>query len=413
VAEGASPAAAKVQQLGVDAYRRRTPASARESVRAGTVGGPWRADEPHAPYPLVVDGGAGARLWDVDGNEYLDYHLGSGTLAAGHAHPAVVMAVAVEAARGAPPGIATRPALELAEELRRRYPVMEAIRFTPSAGEARALAIRLVRSATGRAAVVAVEGAALAPGDAVPFNDLEALAAALEREEDVAAVVVEPVSTAGGLLPPADGYLEGVRALARRHGAVVVFDETRTGCRTAPGGAPERYGVAPDVVVLGEIVGGGTALGAVGGPRELVEAAGAPDRSDGAPSPLGLAAGRACLTEVLSAEAHLEQERVADRLADGLRRIGETYSFPLSVTCVGALGGIFFADARPLNAHDAARAVGAPRSGELWLELLNRGVLLSAGPSSVTWSVSAAHGDGDVDRTLEAVEDALSEVFGI
>src|SRR5581483_8296620 len=325
-------------------YVERTPASAAAYERASRLipGGVGSAIQFFTPHPLYIGDSRGSRVWDLDGNEYIDYLLCYAAMVAGHANPYVVEAIKAQAAHGTLFGMPTALAADLAEEIMRRYPAIEMIRFTQSGVEATQTAIRLARAATGRRHIVKIEGSyhggtdhllvsiggappeAMGPPDAptstadsagllpasteytivAPFNDLDAMRAAFDRcDGDVAGVIVEPAMTNGGVIPPRPGYLEGLRQLTRDTNAVLIFDEVKVGCRIAPGGACQRFGVTPDLVTLAKAIGGGVPVGAFGGRRDLME-----EISPLGPAihfgtynanPLGMAAGLACLTKVM------------------------------------------------------------------------------------------------------------------
>jgi glutamate-1-semialdehyde 2,1-aminomutase len=347
----------------------------------------------------------------------------------------------------------TTLAVDLAEEIMRRYPPIEMIRFTQSGVEATQTAIRLARAATGRKHIVKIEGSyhggtdhllvsiggapeeAIGPPEApnstadsagllpastqytivVQFNDLEAMRAAFDRAaSDVAGVIVEPVMTNGGVIPPQPGYLEGLRQITKQEGSVLIFDEVKVGCRIAPGGACERFGVTPDLVTLAKAIGGGVPVGAFGGRRELMEQI-SPLGSTvhfGTynANPLGMAAGLACLTKVMTAETYERMERLATRLADGQRKTIADLGIPACVTQVATLGGILFRPAEPTNFREAARC-DKDKWSDYWFGMLDRGVIPMGSAWFEEWSISAAHTDEDIDRTLEVTEEVLREIF--
>jgi len=439
----------------VDEYVRRTPRCAAEFERASRVipGGVGSAIQYRAPHPLYIGDSRGSRVWDLDGNEYIDYLLCYAAMVAGHANPVIADAITAQAAKGTLYGMPTALAADLALEIQRRYPVIEMIRFTQSGVEATQTAVRLARAATGRRHIVKIEGSyhggtdsllisiggaaedAMGPGDApastadsagllpgtveatvvVQFNDIEGMRAAFDRHDgDVAAVIVEPVMTNGGVIAPRPGYLEGVRQLTRENGAVLIFDEVKVGCRIAPGGAVERFGVAPDLLTLAKAIGGGVPVGAFGGRRDLMEMISplGPAIHFGTynANPLGMAAGLACLTKVMIPEAYERMEALATRLADGQRKIIADLGVPACVTQVATLGGILFTPVEPTNHREAARCDAATWE-EYWFGMLNRGVIPMGSAWFEEWSISAAHTEDDIDRTLEATEQVLREIY--
>jgi glutamate-1-semialdehyde 2,1-aminomutase len=374
-------------------------------------------------------------------------------MVAGHANPDIVEAIKAQAEHGTLFGMPTTLATGLADEIMRRYPPIEMIRFTQSGVEATQTAIRLARAATGRKHIVKIEGSyhggtdhllvsiggappeAMGPAEAptstadsagllpastefttvVPFNDLDAMRAAFDNcDGDVAGVIVEPAMTNGGVIPPRAGYLEGVRGLTSEKGAVLIFDEVKIGCRIAPGGACERFGVTPDLVTLAKAIGGGVPVGAFGGRRDLMEQISplGPAIHFGTynANPLGMAAGLACLTKVMTSETYERMETLATRLAEGQRKIIADLGAPACVTQVATLGGILFTPTEPTNFREAARC-DVSKWRDYWYGMLNRGVIPMGSAWFEEWSISAAHTADDIDRTLEATEEVLREIY--
>jgi glutamate-1-semialdehyde 2,1-aminomutase len=440
---------------GIDEFERRTPKCREEFERARRLipGGVGSAIQFKPPYPLYLARSKGSRVWDLDGNEYVDYSLCYAAMVAGHANPVIAEAIKAQADRGTLYGMPTTLAADLAEEIRRRYPVIDMIRFTQSGVEATQTAVRLARGATGRTHIVKIEGAyhggtdsllisiggepedLIGPPDApnsvpdsagilpetvdatvvVPFNDIEAMRAAFDRHEgDVAGVIIEPTMTNGGVIPPKPGYLEAVRDLTTERGAVLVFDEVKVGCRIAPGGATELFGVEPDLVTLAKAIGGGVPVGAFGGRRELMEQISplGPTIHFGTynANPLGMAAGLACLTQVMTDETYTEMTRLATRLAEGQRKIIGSLGIPACVTHVKTLGGILFTPDEPSDFRQAARC-DAARWDDYWFGMLSRGVIPMGSAWFEEWSISAAHTDDDIDRTLEVTEEVLRDIY--
>ncbi len=369
---------------GVEEYRKRTPKCAAEYERASALipGGVGSAIQFKDPYPLYLGDSKGSRVWDLDGNEYIDYSLCYAAMVAGHANPHIVEAIKAQASHGTLYGLPTALAADLAEEIIRRYPgVIEMIRFTQSGVEATQTAIRLARAATGRTKIIKIEGQyhggtdhllvsiggapadAMGPDDrpnstadsagllpastedtvVVQFNDLAQMRAAFDRHDgDVAGVIVEPAMTNGGVIPPLPGYLEGLRELCTKEGTVLIMDEVKLGCRVAPGGATELWGVKGDLVTLAKAIGGGVPVGAFGGKRELMEQISplGPTIHFGTynANPLGMAAGLACLTKVMTDDTYKEMTRLATRLADGMREIVKEAGITAHVVQVQTLG---------------------------------------------------------------------------
>jgi glutamate-1-semialdehyde 2,1-aminomutase len=381
--------------------------------------------------PFFVRRGEGAYLEDVDGNRYLDWVLSWGPLLFGHADPATVDAVRAAALDGTSFGAPTEGEVELAEEIADAVPSIEKVRLVSSGTEAAMSAIRLARGATRRDriikfagcyhghvdALLASAGSGLAtlaipstpgvPTDVtshtivVPFNDIDAVAAAVAHYgEGLAAVIVEPVAGNMGVVPPADGFLEALRKLCDASGALLVFDEVISGFRVARGGAQERYGVTPDLTILGKIVGGGLPLAAFGGRAELMDqlAPGGPIYQAGTLSgnPLATAAGLAVLRRLRDPQVYAELERRGARLEHGLSPYGR-------VQRVGAMLTLFMAR-EEIRSFDDVQRCDVERYGGLFRHLLDRGIYIAPSQYEAMF-VSLAHSDEDIDRTIEAVAD--------
>jgi glutamate-1-semialdehyde 2,1-aminomutase len=411
----------------------RIPGGVNSPVRAfGAVGGE----------PFFVARAHGARLVDTDGREYLDYVQSWGASILGHADPAVVEAVQRAAADGTSYGAPTEREVELAEAICARVPSVEKVRLVSSGTEAAMTALRLARGATGRSkfvkfagcyhghadALLAQAGSGVAtlglPGSAgvtpgtvadtiiVPYNDLPALDDALaEHGAAVAAIIVEPIAANMGLVPPAPGFVEGLRARCTQHGALLVLDEVITGFRVGVGGAQVRMGVTPDLSIFGKVVGGGLPLAAVGGRAALMDelAPLGPVYQAGTLSgnPLATAAGLAVLAQ-LEPQSYDALERSAERLAAGLRGAFVDAGVLAQVTRAFTLVGVFFADA-PVHNYEAARRADHGRYARLFHGLLDRGVFFA--PSGYeTLFPSLAHTDADIDATIDAVAACAREL---
>jgi glutamate-1-semialdehyde 2,1-aminomutase len=404
----------------------------------GGVNSPVRAFGGVGGEPFVVARGAGARIWDADGNELIDYVLSWGPLVLGHAPPAVVDAVARAMRDGTSFGIPTGLEVDLAERVVARMPHVEMLRFVSSGTEAAMSAIRLARAATGREAIlkfdgcyhghadsflvkagsgVATLGLPNSPGvpaslaaltHTAPFNDLDA-AAAVARAVPLAAICVEPVAGNCGFIPPMPGFLEGLRALADETGALLVFDEVMTGFRIAYGGAQERFGITADVTVLGKVIGGGLPVAAYGGPRTLMErvAPTGPVYQAGTLSgnPLAMAGGIATL-DGLTRAVHDGIERRAARLVQGLRAIAARHGVPLTAEHAGSMWGFFFHPG-PVKDFAQAKACDVALFRRFFHAALARGVYLAPSAFEAAF-VSAAHDDATIDATLDRLDDALA-----
>ncbi|HSW43331.1 MAG TPA: glutamate-1-semialdehyde 2,1-aminomutase [Patescibacteria group bacterium] len=413
-----------------------------EDLFPGGVNSPVRAFRSVGRAPLVLDAGAGARVRDADGRWYLDYIGSWGPAILGHAHPAVIDAVREAALDGFALGATGPREVELGELIRAAMPSLERMRFTSSGTEAAMSAVRLARGATGRDLVVKFSGgyhghsdgllveagsgvATLAiPGSAgvptptaaativVPYNVPDAVAAAFAAHAGrIAAVIVEPVAANAGVLPPAPGFLERLREITAAAGALLIFDEVITGFRVGPGGAQGRYGVTPDLTVLGKIVGGGMPIGAYGGRADLMAliAPSGPVYQAGTLSghPLAMAAGAATL-RLLSADRYNRLEAAGARLEAGLRTAAAASGTPVGITRVGSLLTVFFRDGAPATAEEAFTADRAAYA-RFFGAMLDAGVLLA--PSQYeAWFLSLAHGEAELDETLTAAAVAFAAV---
>ena len=381
--------------------------------------------------PLFMRRGEGALIEDVGGNRYIDWVLSWGPLLFGHADPETLAAVEEALRRGTTFGAPTEGEVDLAAELVEAVPSIEMVRMTSSGTEAAMSSVRLARAVTGRDRLIKFSGnyhghvdALLASAGSglmtlgipstpgvpsgvaadtivVPYNDIDAVTAAVTQHgEALAAILVEPVAGNMGVVPPAPGFLEALRMLCDASGALLVFDEVITGFRIARGGAQERYGVLPDLTVLGKIVGGGLPAAAFGGRAELMERL-APvgdvyQAGTLSGNPLATAAGTSVLRRLRDPEIYAELERRGARLEAGLSPFG-------SVQRVGAMLTLFCQD-EPVRHYEDALRSDTDRYGALFRHMLEHGIYLAPSQFECMF-VSLAHGDEEIDRTIEAVGD--------
>lgn len=387
--------------------------------------------------PIFISSGSGSRMTDVDGNEYVDWVSSWGPLIAGHAHPAVVDAVADTATFGTSFGAPTRKEIDLAEEVAERVPSVQMVRLVSSGTEATMSALRLARAATGREKVLkfagayhghvdglladagsglATQGIPASPGVPaaaavatviVPWNDPDAVVEVSERHE-LAAILAEPVPANMGVVPPADGFLQLLRERADANGALLIFDEVISGFRVARGGAQELYGVTPDLTILGKILGGGLPAAAYGGAHALMEriapAGDVYQAGTLSGNPLAVAAGLATLS-LLDKRAYQRLEHTTAMLADGLHSVAAEVGYPMQVQSVPGLLTVFFTP-QPVSDYAGAASADLGAFGTFARALLERGVYPP--PSQFeAWFPSLAHSKADVELTLNAAREGF------
>ncbi len=435
-----TPAALSAAQKAI--YAERTPGSARLYERARTAMplGVASSFQAASPYPIYLASGAGSRVTDVDGNSYIDYHNGFGTMIAGHAHPAIVAAIEKAARTGTHFASPTESVIELAEEVNRRFG-LDSVRFCNSGTEATMDAIRLARAASGKPLLVKVEGAYHGHHDAVmysvrstldavenpadafetpssrgipadiahltktvPFNDITALEAVFDAFPDqVGAVILEPVMMNIGVVLPQPGYLEAVRSLCSAKGVVLIFDEVKTGFAIAAGGATEYFGVQPDLVCLAKAMGGGTPIGAFGGTdavmTEIERGVAAQGTFNG--NPLSVAAAIATLKEVLTPDAYDRLKVLGTRLASGCTKVLDQAGIPAHTTDLGAKGSVTFRSA-PLERYADYREVDDSLFQAYWWWAVNHGIFATPGKEE-QWTISVQHSEADIDETVEVL----------
>ena len=412
-------------------------------VLPGGVSSPVRAFKAVGGTPRFIKRASGAHIWDVEDRQYLDFVSSWGPMILGHAHPEVVAAVKAAAENGTSYGATCPGEVELAERVARHVPSIEKVRFVSSGTEATMSALRLARGFTGRSKILKFEGAyhghadglLVAAGSGVatlaipgspgvpagtvadtllaPYNDLDALDAILGRHaRELAAIIVEPVAGNMGCVPPAAGFLEGLRERCTSVGALLIFDEVITGFRLGLGGAQMLYAVSPDLTCLGKIIGGGLPVGAYGGSARIMDvvAPSGPVYQAGTLSgnPLAMAAGVATIDVLEREKPYARLESLAGRLAAGLREAAARHRVTLTVNQVGSMLTPFFA-AGPVRDFGSAGLADTSRFAVFFHALLRHGIAWPPAQLEAGF-VSAAHAAQDIDRTLATADEALMEV---
>jgi glutamate-1-semialdehyde 2,1-aminomutase len=401
------------------------------------------------PWPVYVERGEGTAVFDVDGNEYVDFHNGFGVMCIGHANPTVGAAVKARVDLGTHFAAPTEGSIVVAEELQRRFGLPQ-WRFTNSGTESTMDAVHLARGATGRDMILKIEGSyhghhdavmvsvyppleelgdrddprSVPYGDgypralteltrAVPFNDADALEAVLSKlEGKVAGLIMEPAMMNINIIPPVEGYLERVRELTAAHGVKLIFDEVKTGATISPGGATRRFGVTPDVITLAKATCGGYPGGAIGMTEELAEAV-----SSGRVhqygtfngNPLVMAAAEATLTEVLTDDAYAKLEAANEKLTSACADVIERYELPAYTQALGAKGCVIFSPEPLREYRDYLTKVDADLSTLAWLYHMNHGIFMTPGVEE-EWTLSIAHSDADLERYVDAFETFARDV---
>ncbi|MCU0531405.1 MAG: glutamate-1-semialdehyde 2,1-aminomutase [Syntrophales bacterium] len=409
----------------------------------GGVNSPVRAFGSVGSTPFFVRKAAGSKVWDEDGNRYIDYVASWGPMILGHAHPAVVDAIRKAARRGTSYGAPTAAEVEMAAAITRAFPSMDLVRMVSSGTEATMSAIRLARGTTGREKILKFEGCYHGHADSllvkagsgvatlgipgspgvpkglaeltvtVPFNDLAAVKTAVKKHgKELACVIVEPAAGNMGLVPPAPGFLKGLRELTAAAGIVLIFDEVISGFRLRFGGFQHLVGVRPDLTCLGKIIGGGLPVGAFGGRREIMESlapAGAVYQAGTlSGNPLAMAAGLATLGVLENESDYRDLDRKTRRLCDGMMKLFRKKGLAVTLTRCGSMFTVFFTDGDVTDFTSALRC-DTGLFARYFNAMLRHGVSLP--PSQFeTAFVSFAHSSEDIDRTLEACGKALASL---
>src|SRR4051812_2461662 len=432
----------------------RTPRSGEMWRRADRVlsGGVASSYQLREPWPIYLAHGEGARVWDVDGNEYYDFHNGFGSMVQGHAHPAIGTAVSARYAQGTHFAAPTEDAIVVGEELARRFGLTQ-WRYTNSGSESTMDAIRIARGLTRRDDVLKIFGSyhghhdtvmvsigveydkigdpqapnSLPYGAGIPqstvdhvhavhFNDAESMErriVELDREgRKPACVIMEAAMMNLGVVLPEPGYLEAVRDITRRHGVVLIFDEVKTGLTIAAGGATERFGVQPDMVTLAKALGGGLPTGAIGMTEEVMSVV-----EDGRVyqvgtyngNPLGMAAARASLTEVLTPEAYAHLDRLNDRLLAGCTAVISRYNLPGYAVGVGSKGCVTFSPTKIIDYETFKYNQDAELAELAWLYNMNRGIFMTPGREE-EWTLSVTHTDESIDDYIAVFDEMAKDL---
>ena len=410
-------------------------------VIPGGVNSPVRACKSVGMDPLFIDHAEGCMVFDADNNGYIDYTGSWGPLILGHRHPAVIKAIAAVLNRGTSFGAPTDLEIKLAEMIIHAVPSIEMIRMVNSGTEATMSAIRLARGFTGRDKIikfdgcyhghadtllveagsgVATLGIAGSPGVpesfvsntlSIPYNDIEALKKVMDSEgKDIACIIVEPVAGNMGLVTPVDGFLETLRQETEKNGSLLIFDEVMTGFRVAHGGAQSIYGINPDITCLGKIIGGGLAVGAYGGKREIMQNIAHEEKiyQEGTLSgnPVAMTAGIATLGELKKPGFYDILNEKADRLARGLKNAADNAGINAVVNRKGSMLGFFFTD-REVKNFDDAKTSNLGMFASYYKEMLNKGIYLAPSQFEALF-ISSAHDNEHIDATIKAAEEVLN-----
>lgn len=412
---------------------------------AGGVTSSWQISRPQ---PIWIDRGLGSKVWDVDGNEYVDLHGGYGAMLAGHAHPAVVSAVRERVGLGTHFAQPTRDSIVVAEELADRY-AQPLWRFGNSGTEATMDAIHLMRAVKERDLIIKFEGGyhghhdavmvsvwneedlgpelrplSVAAGSGIPqamvdltlvatFNDLDVVRSLFaEHRGEIAGVIVEPILQNCGVLRPEDGFLQGLREITLENDALLTFDEVKTGLTSGRGGATGLFGVVPDIVCLAKALGGGLPISAIGGSAEVMGAI-----TDGTyeqvgtfnGNPLSMAAARAMLTEVMVDETYEHLAAVQERMRTGAEEIVERHQLTAHVVTAGAKGSVIYSSERLRTYRDFLEVDGRYAQAA-WLYQYNRGVFLPPWGKGEQWLISVQHTLEDIDRYIDTLDEFASVI---
>jgi glutamate-1-semialdehyde 2,1-aminomutase len=413
-----------------------------QTLMPGGVNSPVRAFKSVNMDPIFMERGKGSKIYDIDGNEYIDYVLSWGPLILGHSNDQVVEALKKTAESGTSFGAPTLLENKLAKLVQERVPSIEIIRMVNSGTEATMSALRLARGYTGRNKILKFEGCYHGHGDSllikagsgvatlglpdspgvpegvasntitVQYNDLEGVKYAFEQfGDDIACIIVEPVAGNMGLVPPLPGFLQGLRDITTQYGALLIFDEVMTGFRVGYNCAQGHFGITPDLTCLGKVIGGGLPVGAYGGRAEIMEriAPSGPIYQAGTLSgnPLAMTAGYETLSQ-LTPEHYLEFIRKGDILEKGIKAAAEKYNIPVTFNRAGSMIGFFFTNENVIN-YETARTSNLEYFAEYYRQMADQGVFLPPSQFEGLF-LSTQHSDEDIEKTVAAVEVAFSKL---
>ena len=435
----------------INQYTKKRPKSAKLHAQAASLiqGGVTSPFRYYDPYPFFVERGKGSRIWDVDGNEYIDFNNCYGAIIAGHAHPDIVRAINEQAEKGTMFGIPGEITEKLLRELLRRYPGMGFFRLSNTGNEATLYALRLARAYTGKDKVIKIEGCYHGCHDAVlisdkphrpshmgpswaptptiesagiladtakntlvvPWNDADALVQCLDRNlGEVAALIVEPYVANFGMCMPDNGYLEKIRDITHHYNVVLIFDEVKVGVRIAPGGGAGVSGVTPDIVCLSKAIGGGMPLAAFGAREDFFDMIYPPGEMvhfgtyNG--NPVSVAASLACLTQVMTDDVYKRIDKLGRRLQKGLEDSIKRHGVKAVVPGIGGMYTVFFLDKIPRNYRETL-IMDREKWHKWWMFLISNGVYFSAPSPYEETFISAAMTEKDIDNALGIIDDAF------
>jgi glutamate-1-semialdehyde 2,1-aminomutase len=406
----------------------------------GGVNSPVRAGKAVGVDPPFISRAEGCYLWDVDGNQYIDYVCSWGPMILGHGHPEVIKALKERISRGISYGAPTELEVEMAKTITEVVPSIEMVRMVNSGTEATMSAIRLARGFTGREKIIKFDGCYHGHADSLlvsagsgvatlgipdcpgvpvalaehtislPFNDTEAVSQAFETfEGEIAAVIVEPIPGNMGVVIPKEGFLDGLREMTSENGALLIFDEVISGFRVAPGGAQEIYGIMPDLTCLGKIIGGGLPVGAYGGRRDImVKMAPEGDVYQAGTlsgNPLALAAGLATLKILQDSNTYQVLEEKGEMLFSGLERAASSAGLDMVVNRIGSMGSLFFTNG-PVEDFTTVKASNVKQFKRYYVSMLEQGIYLAPSAFEACF-VSSAHDERDIEKTVECSSKAF------